>query len=201
MTTAFDEFIRQYNLKGSEKADGYSPDVFIGLSESEKQEVFDLLLTEISVSAKWLFLLNPDKALNVVKDKEAQWRGDAYRRVFNLQEEIIQHAGDLTYQNHMIEDYPHYSENLKPLAIDSIGRTPNTLQKITFLKNIILTETNDDAVFRAASRLLNSLKLPRDTDAQEKEYQTLISDLNNSETTIKIQAFQILEYYQMDVKI
>jgi hypothetical protein len=37
-------------MKSSEKADGYSPDFFTGLSESEKHEVFELLLTEISAN-------------------------------------------------------------------------------------------------------------------------------------------------------
>lgn len=196
MTAAFNEFLRQYNLTGREKADGYSPDVFIGLDEIEKQQVFDLLLTEISISVKWLFYLNPEKALFTIKQTEAEWRGESYRRVFSLQEEIIQHTGDLTYQEHMIEDYQNYAESLKPLAIDSLGRTPDTVKKINFLKNIILTETNEDAVFRASERLLDSLKLPRDNEKSENDYQITLDHLNSERTENKLKALSGLKYYE-----
>ena len=55
MTTSYDEFIREYNMTGSEKADGYSPSVFLGLEPNQKEKVFELLLTELPISTKWLF--------------------------------------------------------------------------------------------------------------------------------------------------
>lgn len=42
MTAAFNEFMRQYKMTGSEKADGYSRSGFAGLDEDEKNEVFNI---------------------------------------------------------------------------------------------------------------------------------------------------------------
>lgn len=44
MTLAFEKFMKQYRMTGSEKADGYSSDAFVGLEESEK-EVFVQLMS------------------------------------------------------------------------------------------------------------------------------------------------------------
>ncbi len=39
MSYPFEEFKKQHAMTGSEKADGYSPDVFVGLGEHEKEIV------------------------------------------------------------------------------------------------------------------------------------------------------------------
>lgn len=44
MTVAFDIFMREHHATGSEKADGYSRNAFIGLSPQEKEQVFRLLV-------------------------------------------------------------------------------------------------------------------------------------------------------------
>lgn len=40
MTVGYDTFMKQYHAIGSEKADGYSRNAFIGLTSQEKEEVF-----------------------------------------------------------------------------------------------------------------------------------------------------------------
>jgi hypothetical protein len=67
MTAAFDEFMRQHRMTGSEKADGYSPSVFVDLSEEEKPIVLSLLLQELPWSADWIWVVAPDKAEIVLK--------------------------------------------------------------------------------------------------------------------------------------
>ena len=167
MTAAFEKFVRQYKMTGTEKADGYSPDVFVGLDGYEKEQVFKLLTTELPWSVEWLFRLNPEKALAVVKDEEERLRGNRYVHVYMLQQQLVKYTGDILYQRHMIEDYPNYVEDLKPHVIDAVGCTPANAAAIEFFKRVILVEANTSAVARASRNLLNAIKFPRSSEEEK----------------------------------
>lgn len=160
MSTGFDEFMRQYGMKGSEKADGYSRDAFLGLDEFEKKEVFKLLVMELPFSAEWLFFLDAEKALPVAKEEENRLRGNGFQHVYMLQEQIVKYTGDIRYQNRMIEDYSGYKEYIKPHVVDAVGHKPVNQRSLNFFKQVILTETNADAVARATRRLLAMHQIP-----------------------------------------
>lgn len=195
MTEAFSEFMRQYKMTGSEKADGYSKNVFLGLEPSEKEEVFRLLMTELPYSVNWLFFLNAEKALVIAKEMEEKLRGNAYASVYMLQEQIVRHAGELAYQAHMIEDYPGYIKTLKPLVIDAISRTPANKNIISFFENVILTEADSSAVARAARALLAAVKMPRITAAEEICYRHTVNELCSDSVDVKLRAIrQLLKY-------
>ena len=201
MTAAFEKFMRQYKMTGSEKADGYSSDVFVGLDQEEKEEVFNLLVTELPFSAEWLFFLNKKKALIIVKEEEKKLRGNGYEHVYMLQEELVKYSQEMLYQNHMIEDYPGYIDSLRPLVVDSVGRTPPNTVTLNFLKQVILTEANEDAVARAARKLLMVIKFPRDTENYDKYYKRLISELRSADTQIKLQALNQIAKYEKNIPI
>ncbi|MYN19495.1 hypothetical protein GTP81_22385 [Rugamonas sp. FT107W] len=152
--------MEQYQATGGVKADGYSRDVFEGLNADEKAAVFNLLATELPFSAEWLFFLDAEKALIAAKDEEQKLRGNGYESVYMLQEQMVKYSGDLLYQRHMIEDYPGYISNLKPLVVDSIGRTPVNTAMVDFLRQVILREVNPGAVARAERRLSAALNIP-----------------------------------------
>lgn len=168
VTESFSEFMRQYKMTGSEKADGYNRDVFIGLTEHEKEEVFKLLMTELPWSVEWIFLLDPEKAITAVKVEEQKMRGDPYEQVHLLQQQLLKYTGDLAYQQRMIEDYPHYIDRLKPPVVDSIAHTPTNEAKFAFLEQVIATEVNTTAVARAVDHLLYLSKTPKNTDEDER---------------------------------
>lgn len=193
MTTAFNEFMRQSKMTGREKADGYSQDAFIGLDEYEKETVFDLLVTELPFSAEWLFPLDTKKAIAIVKEKEKEFRGSPYKHVYMLQENLVKYSGDLTYQEHMIEDYTNYADRLKPLVVESISRTPTNETTINFFKQIVLVETNTNAVARAADNLLYLLKFPRSTTAEKQKYDRLIAELRSDNNEVKKRALGEIE--------
>lgn len=197
MTTAFDNFMKQHEKTGSEKADGYSRDVFVGLSDFEKEKVFSLLAQELPFSAEWLFFLDAEKALPVVKMEEERLRGDRYGDAYLLQEELIKFTGDLSYQAHMIESYPDYAEDTKPLVVDAIGRTPANTATVDFFKHVILTEVNSSAVARAARRLLAVLGIPRTTESEENTYSRIVKDLRSESLDIKLRALRQIEPYEM----
>jgi hypothetical protein len=199
MTSSFDNFMKQYEKTGSEKADGYSRDVFIGLSDQEESIVFDLLMRELPFSAEWLFFLNAEKALAVVKKKEERLRGDGYASNYLLQEELIKFTGDLSYQDRMIESYPGYTDNKKPLVVDAIGRTPATAATINFFKNVILTEVNSSAVARAARALMSDLAIPRGTESEENTYHRIVSDLRNEVLDVKLRALRQIEPFEVNL--
>lgn len=195
MTQAFEEFMRQYKATGSEKADGYSRDVFVGLEQHEKEEVFKLLETELPWSAEWLFLIDQEKALVVAKEKEAKLRGDPYQNVYLLQEQIVKHSGDLSYQRHMIDDYSNYTDSLKPRVVDSIDRTLTSDAALEFFKQVILVEVNSSAVARAARHLLDAFKVPCETVDEEEKYKRLLSDLRSDDIQVKRRAIARISTY------
>lgn len=188
MTAAFDNFMKQYVMTGTEKADGYSQNAFTGLDEHEKLQVFELLTAEIPFSVEWLFFLDAKKALPVARKKEAELRGNGYTPVYKIQEELLDYTQDIMYQTHMIEDYMGYAESVKPLVIDAIGRTPVNKKKIEFLKKVILTEINADAVARAARKLLGTLEVPRENKLEEELFQRTIAELRSKNTQVKLVA-------------
>lgn len=192
MTVAFDKFMNKYQQTGSEKADGYSLDAFEGLDEYEKEAVFKLLIRELPTSAEWLFFLDVEKAMVITKEEEQKSRGNAYSSAYMLQEQLLKHTGDLIYQDHMIEDYPSYVDALKPLVVDSIGRTPANPTTVAFLKQVVLTEVNIRTVARAARQLLAALNVPRATEADEEKYSRLIKDLRSESADTKLKAIEQL---------
>ncbi|NVM75484.1 hypothetical protein FHW83_001264 [Duganella sp. SG902] len=185
MTAAFDTFMHQYQMSGSDKADGYGKDALAGLTSEEQKEVFNLLLTELPFSVEWLFFLDAEKALAVAKEYEAKWRCDGDRHVYKLQQHIVQHTGDWVYQQRMIEDYPHYVGRLRLLAIDAVHRTPANAATMAFLEQVILTETDERALARACRHLLGDAGLSPNSD----NYQRLLNSLRSDSIATKLAAF------------
>jgi len=196
MTLAFEKFMKQYEMTGSEKADGYSRDALTGLDNHEKETVFQLLIKELPWSVEWLFFLDPVRALDAVKKEEERLRGDPYKHVYMLQQQIVKKSGDLLYQKRMIEDYPNYIESLKPLVVDAVGNTPTNALVLEFLKQLVLVETNPSAVARASRHLLNAVKLPRSNELEEKKFSRLMDELRSDNTQAKRRAIREVEKYE-----
>jgi hypothetical protein len=196
MTVAFENFMKQYKMTGSEKADGYSRDAFEGLEEHEKDAVFKLLVQELPYSAEWLFFVDAEKAVVVAKEEEQKLRGNGYASAYMLQEQLLKHTDDLLYQDHMIEDYPSYVDNLKPLVVDSIGRTPANPTTVAFLKQVVLTEVNMSAVSRAARKLAAIVNVPRATEADEEKYSRLIKELRSENVDVKLKAIKQIAKFE-----
>lgn len=197
MSLAFEKFMMQYKMAGREKADGYSPDVFIGLEEHEKESVFKLLTNELPWSAEWLFALDPQRALAIAKEKEKELRGRSFGGAYLLQKAIVKYSGDLLYQEHMIEDYSSYDASLKANVIDAINCTPTNAATTAFFKQVILTETDSDAVASACIHYLDAFKIPSTTDTEKQTYDRLFTELRNGETPIKLRAISRIEKRQM----
>lgn len=182
--------MKQYNMTGSEKADGYSQDAFIGLTEEEKLVVFDLLKSELPWSIKWLFVVDKAKAILVAKEMEKKERQDPYGDAYMLQQKLLKYTGDLSYQAHMIEDYPKYVDSKKPLVVDAVDRTPQNAATVDFYKRVILTEVNDSAVAGASIYLLDALSISRDTDQDKQNYNRLRDKLRSDNLNEKLRALE-----------
>lgn len=195
MTSAFEKFKKQHAMTGSEKADGYSYDVFVGLDEDEKATVFDLLVQELPWSAHWLLDFNPEKALPIAIALEGELRSRYYSDAHILQPLLVEYTGDLIYQRHMIDDYPSCNESLKHQVVRAIGLTPANDTTIDFFKKIILTDANEDAVASASHELLHALKFLRSTAADKQNYSRLISELRSNSAESKNKAIAELEKF------
>ena len=97
--------------------------------------------------------LDAEKTIVIAKEEEQKLRGNEYASAYVFQEQLFKHTGDLLYQDRMIEDYPGYVDDLRPLVVDSIGRTPANPTTVAFLKHVVLREVNASAVARAAYKL------------------------------------------------
>ncbi|QJD89341.1 hypothetical protein HH213_03990 [Duganella dendranthematis] len=188
MTAAFDEFMRQHRMTGSEKADGYSPSVFVDLSEEEKPIVLSLLLQELPWSADWIWVVAPDKAEIVLKEWIEARRGDPYRHVYMAQQSLVRHTGDLRYQQQMVEDYPGYHDEMKHRVVDAIHYTPVNVETIAFFKYVVLEDADADARFAAAFSVLDSLQVP-DT----AEYEQLLGHLRSEDVELRAAALAQLD--------
>jgi len=195
MTAGFDLFMKEYHLTGSEKADGYSMDAFAGLSEQEKNVVFELLLKELPWSTKWLFVLDSQKAGFVARETEQELRNKDGEDVYMLQQQLVKFTGDLLYQQHMIDDYSIYRDKVRPLVIDAIDLTPNNQAKIEFFRQVILIEVNENALDRAARCLLDVVDFPQATDDDMVAYERLVGDLRSDNTRVKARALAEIEKY------
>lgn len=76
MTAAYQTFLKQFHATGSEKADGYSSDAFVGPDEAEKDQVFGLMRSQLPWGAEWFFMLDPVRAIGVAKALESEMRRD-----------------------------------------------------------------------------------------------------------------------------
>ena len=190
MTTAFDTFMVQYQMTGSEKADGYTRDAFDGLTESESETVFSLLETELPFSVRWLFVVDPVRAYEVVKIAEAKMRGDSYRAPYLLQEQLLIHSGDMQYLRRMLEDYPVYVDEQKASVVNTVGRLPAHQDTIDFFKKIILFETDSDAVFHAANELLIALAFPRQSESEKQQYRQFLKQLTDESAEVRSHALE-----------
>lgn len=188
MTLAFEKFMQQHRETGSAKADGYSDDVFIGLEKDERNVVFDLLVKELPWAAEWLVLVDREKALKILMQKEKELRGNGYEHTYMIQQQIVKCTGDIEYQKHMIEDYSIYISRIKPLVIDSIGRTPINQDVINFLKKVILVEIDASAVARASRNLLTAVRFPNDSDAETGLFRKVENELRSDDDKIKQRA-------------
>lgn len=188
VTDAFDTFMQQHRQTGSAKADGYSWDAFVGLTAEEKDKVFTLLENELPWSAEWLFQVNAERATAVVRAMEQRLRGDPYHHVYRLQEYLVKYTGDLRYQQHAIDDYPHYVDSHKPLVVEAVWRMADTDASLAFFKTIILAETSTSAASRAARCLLSAKQMPRTTDEENARYDRLVRELRSDSMEIKLLA-------------
>lgn len=199
MTLAFQKFMRQHEKTGSEKADGYSDDVFSGLAEEEKNIAFSILLKELPWSSEWIFLLDKERAVRALVEKERQLRGDGNEHVYLIQQNLVKYTGNLEYQKRMIEDYPVYLNRLKPLVVDSINRTPINKATIEFFKEVILVEADASAVARASRHLLSAVKFPNNNDIEMASYKQLEKELRSENGQVKQRALAKLRKYEVDI--
>ncbi len=93
----------------------------------------------------------------------------------------------------MIEDYPCYDDRLKARVVDAIECTPASAAKISFLKQVILTETNADAVASASIHFLDAMKIPEKTEEEKKEYSRLFDELRSDDVNVKLRVIAKLE--------
>jgi hypothetical protein len=183
-------FLTKFGSAGSEKADGYSRNDFIGLTECEKKTAFDYLVLELPWEVEWLFFLDPKRAAIVAKKKEAEERGNRHSHVYLIQKQLVNQCGEMKYQQHMIDDYYNYIDCLKPLVVDAIAQTPRSSSSVNFFKNLILVESNEDALAGASVHFLNSLGFMRETESEKKVYLQLLSQLRCGSRLVKISAIE-----------
>lgn len=192
MTASIDQFLRHHRTTGSEKADGYSTDAFLRLTDQERDIVFQLLEKELPWSAQWILLVDPERASAVLKAEEQALRGDPYEDVYMIQQNLVTYTGDLLYQKHMIEDYPNYIEKKRPQVVDAVHRTPANENTISFFKQVILVEVNSSAVARASRYLLDALGYSRATEPDKRNYEQLISNLRSDDDQLKQQTLSLI---------
>lgn len=188
MSASFEKFMAQYKQTGSEKADGYSRDVFIGLEPHEKEAVFVILKTELPWSAGWLFLLDPDNAINTAKAELQRLRGDPYAAAYLLQVQFLSYTGDLQYQQDMVDDYDTYADYLKPQVIRTLWSTPGSKNVTALFARVICEEADPDTRASASIGFLRALNVPHHGAEEKSDYDRLYAQLRSNDPESRRQA-------------
>jgi hypothetical protein len=80
-----------------------------------------------------------------------------------------------------------------------VGKTPVSPASIDFLKEVILTETNSDAVARASVALMDALRVPCVTEEEQANFWRLNDELRKENIPRKLKALSYLAQYEMRV--
>jgi hypothetical protein len=197
MSDTWDQFLKQYHAQAREKADGYDPGHFDGLTDEEKNRAFDLLTQEAEkvpeTASAWLFYLDPQRAEQVTLDQVARKSGDPHGKNYERQFELLRYTHDLRYQRDMLAEYPHIDDFYKVDALHLIRRTPETPELCTFLRNLLLHETDGSLLAAAAVGFMGVHKLPKGTPAEKTEHKAYSSRLKSSSATVRVDAIQEIE--------
>jgi hypothetical protein len=158
-------------VTGGEKGDGYATSHFDGLTDDERDQAFDLLAREAEqvpeTATRWLFHLDARRAEAVTLDQIAKRKGDPGGKNYIRQFELLEYTHDLQHQRDMLDEYPQIHELYKTDALQLIGRTPKNRQLHEFVRNLLLHETERDAIAEAAIAFLHMHQVPEET-ASEK---------------------------------
>jgi hypothetical protein len=186
VSDAYQQFIRQYNATGREKADGYARAHFDGMTPAEKAQAFDLLKDEVARHpsfVEWLFYVDAARAAPVALQIVQQQEVDPYYPAYLVYEQLQAHSQDLRYQQRMIDGYPRVPADYRDQAIEALGRTPPSPARRDFLRDVLLSETNPSVLAGAAYHLVVDLKLPYNTDAEKKRFRQVVAALGSEDAT------------------
>lgn len=199
MTDTYNNFLKQYNSKGSQKADGYSESHFEGMTVDEKKEAFDLLKTELIAPgvADWLFYLDPIQAEMVLLayiNKDAKNKSGIHRVFYQLYIKTTENK----YQNSLIDNYIQYLDWEKDEAIWLInGSKPEKNIASAFYKNVIMTEKNKDALSSAADFFLRLNGLPCKAKEEKLEFFRIRKLLESAVVDDKVNGILSVEKFQV----
>ena len=135
-------FEAQYRATGREKADGYAPALFEGMSPTEKAQAAELLTKELEVTpgiaAEGLVYLDKETArarLAAFAEKRPNMSciHQVYVWLFRLTE-------DPAYVDKMLESYPLALEVTRPGFMLALSEMPASEQVIDFVRTIILED-------------------------------------------------------------
>jgi hypothetical protein len=120
-------------------------------------------------------------------------KGDPYGENFVRQFTLLRHTHDLRYQREMIDEFSQNDDSRKVDAVNRIRRTPETPQLCTFLRNLLLHETDGSLLAAAAVGFMGVHKVPKGTPAEKAEHKAYSSRLKSSSATVRADAIQEIE--------
>lgn len=197
MTAAFDGFMRQYEAQGREKAEGYMPSHFAGMTGAERRRAADLLYDELShdagMAADGLVMLDRgvarERLTRFVAEQAAEpvpTIGEIYARLYEL-------TRDLTYQTLMIEAFSSCPPERRGDLVLRLDATPSTLALRAFLRDRILNEDEPIAQSLCArALLLRRLGAPK-TEAERADFTARWANLKSPDAGARRAALDALD--------
>lgn len=180
MTAAFDNFLKQYNSSGSQKADGYNQSHFKNLTNTEKYKAFELLEEELIAPdvTDWLLYLDESRAINTMKQYISNVTPGTTAGVHRIYNALYKATGDQQYLDGLINSYKDYFDWEKEEALWLIRNNNPAIETTNNLyKNILNTEENPKAQALAADFYLRNKGYTCNSKEESKSFFNLKEQL------------------------
>jgi hypothetical protein len=195
-STTFDRFLKQLHAEGREKADGFDPSHFDGLSQDERLEAARLLrealLAGDDTAAGGLVLLDPQIARPALEAALPKYGGDALGRL-SLAEKLWKLTGDSNYQDLIIDSLRHPDETIRQRALVALRETPHDDRLMAVLQPMVLDDPDEVIRFWASIHLLYGLGLVTDFNQRPPQHRQLLIDLNDDQRDVREKALAELK--------
>src|SRR5262245_47357064 len=192
----FDRFLKQLRAQGMEKADGFDPSHFDGLSQDERLEAFrllqDALLKGDDTAAHDLVLLDPQGARPALEAAWPKYKGDALGGL-NVAEELWGLTGESRYRDFMVDSLRQSNRTVRQRALMALRGAPHDDRLMTALQSVILNDPDEIIRSLAATHLLYGLGLVASFQAMKHPYRQIENDLSDERREVRERALAELK--------
>lgn len=195
MTKAFEYFLDQFNASSRTKADGYDLSHFDELTDSEKDQAFNLLKQEVLAPGviKWLDYLNHQKAYDLALET-LQKHGVGFSGTQRILSYLHTIDNNPTPIKQLITDYKKYRKQDREQIIWIVKSSNIDIDiKVGFYQSVLAVEINTDTAISAADFLLVAYGYTRSSKEEKDSFYSIRDDLASNDFNKRSETIENLQ--------